>query len=245
LDSLLIALLDDSDSMNDGEWLPEAAEWRKVNTTYGRPPGELGKAANYSKKTRATLEAFNHFLQVMKYRRDTCDFYMAQFAGRTSEQRGSQIRHTGPLIYRVTHNFVNLFESQPLTADTYNPHGQGTAVYDAIMQAIEHATDKIANLPVEERPTQVTMVIQTDGADNQSMLRPYKVVGMMNELRQRRWNFVFLGTGAQAACTGRDDLEFTPGVDLIMYEVDDASGQFEKAAESVLESLITGTIGGI
>jgi len=181
---------------------------------------------------------------VMKYRRDTCDFYMAQFAGRVREQRGSQMVFTGPLIYRVTHNFVNLFESQPLTPDTYNPHGAGTAVYDAIMQAIQHATDKIANLPVDERPTRVTMVIQTDGSDNQSQLRLGKVTKMMDELRRKGWNFIFLGTGYRAEKTG-EYLGFTAGADLVMYENDNASGQFEKAAESVLESLITGTIGGI
>lgn len=204
--------------------------------------GTWSHRANYSAKARATMLAFNHFLQVMKYRRDTCDFYMMQFSGRDQQGVGRN-KHRGPLHYKITHEFVDLFTAMPLNYETYDPDGAGTAIYDAIMHAIADVEAKIDSLPVDERPTQVTMLIQTDGDDNSSILAPNAVIQKTDELRQKRWNFIFLGT------TGGDRmgerLGFKRGHDLLSYQNNDAAEAFEKAAESVLESLITGTIGGI
>lgn len=94
-------------------------------------------------------------------------------------------------------------ETPALTTETYNPHGW-TALYDAIGSTIQGLGLRLACLPEEERPSQVIIVVQTDGDENNSK---FYHLGKIKEMMEHQkaiysWDFVFLGVGPDAFSTG-------------------------------------------
>jgi hypothetical protein len=86
-------------------------------------------------------------------------------------------------------------------APTYvlNPGG-GTALYDAVGQTVTEVGEELAELPEDQRPAKVVVVIQTDGQENSS--REWTADGIKDLLTRQReqwaWQFVFLGADQDA-----------------------------------------------
>jgi Mg-chelatase subunit ChlD len=87
-----------------------------------------------------------------------------------------------------------LIENARLNQDLYQTSGS-TAMLDAVGTTITQTYQRIMSSPEYERPSQVIVVIITDGLENASHKYNYpeirKLISRMKE--EQKWNFVFLG----------------------------------------------------
>lgn len=82
-----------------------------------------------------------------------------------------------------------------------NPRG-GTALLDAIGVTMKNLKAKIKDMPEEEKPEQVVIVIVTDGEENSSHEFTYEKLAEKIEKRSKSgWKFVFLGANQDAIAT--------------------------------------------
>jgi len=86
---------------------------------------------------------------------------------------------------------------------TLKPRG-GTALLDSAVRSINDLGAKLANMQEEERPSNVIVVVQTDGAENSS--RTYSLEQLRTLITQQReqynWQFMFLGADIDAYAAG-------------------------------------------
>lgn len=79
------------------------------------------------------------------------------------------------------------------------PRG-GTALLDAMGQAITQTGERLAAIPEDERPGKVFFVVQTDGGENSS--RDWKLPFLIETIKHQemnyQWTFIFLGMGPEA-----------------------------------------------
>ena len=84
------------------------------------------------------------------------------------------------------------------------PRG-GTALYDALGTAINGFSKSIGDLPQHARPSKVTLVAVTDGAENSS--QEYDLATVRQLVRQKQehesWETVFLGANQDAVLSGQ------------------------------------------
>lgn len=93
---------------------------------------------------------------------------------------------------------------QDLTRAQYEARG-GTALYDAVANAVKRVGARLARTPEERRPGKVVVVIFTDGEENSSVEYDYRRGGA-ERLRQviehqktkYNWGFTFIGTNQDA-----------------------------------------------
>ena len=85
---------------------------------------------------------------------------------------------------------------------TIKPRGM-TALYDAIGSTISSFGELLSNLPEDERPERVLVVIATDGAENSSKEYSREQVAEMIKHQQEvySWKFVFIGANQDAVLT--------------------------------------------
>lgn len=90
-----------------------------------------------------------------------------------------------------------------LTRRNYTPAG-GTALYDAIGSTAASFDRRVPDLL--ETADRVLMVIQTDGAENSSMLYSGREIRKLIADKEAtgRWSFIFLGAGLSAFREGRN-----------------------------------------
>lgn len=102
--------------------------------------------------------------------------------------------------YVTVHDRVDISTVEPLTAEDYRVGG-GTALYDALGDAIKHITDVHKYIRPEDVPEKTIFVITTDGMENASRRYDYHRVKEMIERQKERhgWEFVFLGANIDAA----------------------------------------------
>lgn len=88
---------------------------------------------------------------------------------------------------------------------TLEPRGM-TALYDAIGLAIKSTGERLSQLPEEERPGVVSIVILTDGEENSSQEYNQATIRAMTEHQQKtyNWKFNFLGANQDAIMVGGD-----------------------------------------
>jgi len=79
------------------------------------------------------------------------------------------------------------------------PRG-GTALLDAIGVTISSVGKKLSNLPEEERPEKVLIIVQTDGLENASKeYRAYRIKEMIKEQETKyNWEFSFIGASLES-----------------------------------------------
>ncbi len=83
-------------------------------------------------------------------------------------------------------------EVRPL-GDDYSPAGM-TALYDAVGSAVTETRRHLESLPDEDRPSDVIVVILTDGMENASTRWNHRrVADLIGEAEDAGWQFVFLG----------------------------------------------------
>ncbi len=89
--------------------------------------------------------------------------------------------------------------AQYLTEENYRPGGS-TALLDAMGTVIDEVGKRLAEMPEEERPGRVLMVIQTDGFENAS--EKFKAEDISARIKHQsevyNWEFIFLGATEQA-----------------------------------------------
>jgi len=92
---------------------------------------------------------------------------------------------------------------EPLNKINYTPRG-GTALHDAICQAIDGEGRWLAGLSESQRPDKVVVVVVTDGFENSS--RTYTLEDVKSRVKTQettyKWQFVFLGANIDAFQTG-------------------------------------------
>lgn len=149
----------------------------------------LDKSGSMSSCLDATIEGLNSFLKEQKNEKGKVTVTFVMFNHR----------------YSVVHDFVSLDKVSFLNKENYRPDGW-TALLDAIGATIDTTGQALANLPEEERPSRVLVVIQTDGQENAS--REYlsssedksaRIREMIKHQSEKyNWDFVFLSAGEDA-----------------------------------------------
>ena len=85
------------------------------------------------------------------------------------------------------------------------PRG-GTALNDAIGRSVTDLGQRFSDLPEDERPNNVIVIVQTDGQENSSCVWTTESVRALitQQQDQYNWSFVFLGMGPDTWSTGID-----------------------------------------
>ena len=107
-------------------------------------------------------------------------------------------------VTRVLHDRVDVESVSPLGENDYRPGGC-TALLDAVGGAIDHV-DKVSRyMPEGHKPGHVLFAIATDGMENASHKYSYpQVKRLIEEHREKGWEFVFLGANIDVAQTAED-----------------------------------------
>lgn len=102
----------------------------------------------------------------------------------------------------VLHNRRNIEKVEPLTNKDYRVGG-GTALLDAMGDAIQHMVKVQKLLAEDERASNVVFVIITDGEENSSSKYTKRDIKkmIMSEQEKYGWEFIFLGANIDAIDT--------------------------------------------
>lgn len=134
-----------------------------------------------------TIGSLNNFIEEQKKLPGEAVFTLMKFADKPS------------FIYEA----VNLQEVTPVTDKQYAVGGS-TALLDAMGKIIHETGAKLAAMNEEDRPSNIIIVIMTDGYENMS--REYKHEQIMNMVTHQQekysWNFIFLGAQLDAVAQG-------------------------------------------
>ncbi|MCL1693978.1 MAG: hypothetical protein M3096_09855 [Actinomycetia bacterium] len=128
-----------------------------------------------------------------------------------NEYLQEQVAHGGPTWWTLT-TFANHpttrfavipgAEVRPL-GDDYSPHGM-TALLDAVGRSVVKTQAYLETLG-DDRPSDVIMVILTDGMENASQRwTARQVFDLITEAEESGWQFVFLGANQDSWSVARD-----------------------------------------
>ena len=132
-----------------------------------------------------TISGFNEFLMGQVQSEVQTDISLYTFSYDTSREFAS----------------VPAQEFPPLNTETYVPNG-GTALYDAIGQAMTDINRELSMNPEGQRPS-VQFVILTDGEENSSCKYTGEVIkNMISRAEEAGWTFMFLGANIDAFAAG-------------------------------------------
>jgi len=101
--------------------------------------------------------------------------------------------------YEIPYSGKKLADVPPLTDKTYVPAGT-TALLDAVGRTIDDLGKRLDGAPESDRPTQVIVVVLTDGLENASHDYRNDRIKAMIEHQQSKysWKFLFLGANQDA-----------------------------------------------
>ncbi len=104
---------------------------------------------------------------------------------------------------QVIYDRVSVSKIEPMTDAQYQAYG-GTALLDAVGEAIHHIANVHKYAREEDRPAKTIFIITTDGMENSSCIYSYEKVKTMIELEKSKygWEFIFLGANIDAVSTG-------------------------------------------
>jgi Mg-chelatase subunit ChlD len=134
-------------------------------------------------------------------RDDTIGGFNAFLAG----QRASAGKATITLVqfdsqdpYEVVYAFRDVADAPELTRKTYVPRAS-TPLLDAMGRGMADLDGRLAALDTADRPEHTIFVVVTDGQENASReVSRDQVVRMVEERKQRGWQFVFLSADLDA-----------------------------------------------
>lgn len=100
---------------------------------------------------------------------------------------------------RVIHDRTNIQKIEPMTDTDYRPGG-GTALLDAVGDAIHHIGNVHRYAREEDRPGKTLFIITTDGMENSSRRYTYKEIKHKIDRQKEKygWEFLFLGANIDA-----------------------------------------------
>lgn len=138
--------------------------------------------------------AVNNFIREQQKVDEPCSLLLVDF----DAPGAAALVHdkTGGLWYRTVYD--GPVQDAPVYA--LEPRGS-TALYDAMVRAIDETGARLRDLPEGERPSHVFFVIQTDGGENAS--RTYRQIDqVIDKIKHQEskysWQFIFLGAGSEA-----------------------------------------------
>jgi hypothetical protein len=133
-----------------------------------------------------TIGGFNTFIDEQKKQPGKALLTLAQF----------------DTIYEIVHDGKAIKDVPLLTNETFVPRG-GTALLDAIGNTINRTGKRLSDMPENERPGKVIVVILTDGEENSSReFTSSKISDLITLQRDTyKWEFVFLGANQDAIMT--------------------------------------------
>lgn len=128
-----------------------------------------------------TIGGFNAFLEAQKKESGEATLTLVQFDSQEP--------------YEVIYDFKAVKDIPELTRERYVPRG-GTPLLDALGRGINDLEKKISDIPEDERPSKIVMVIVTDGQENSSLeFKREQIVKMIKEHKEKdNWQFVFLSS---------------------------------------------------
>jgi uncharacterized protein YegL len=124
------------------------------------------------------------------------------------EEQAQVPKRTSVSLYQFDTEHDTVLDFQPLTAGVLGewkliPRG-GTALLDAVGAAVVRTGEKLASMAEEQRPSEVVIMIVTDGHENSS--REYQLPEIKEMITRQRedydWVFMFLGADQDAFETG-------------------------------------------
>ncbi len=149
----------------------------------------IDKSGSMSGLEADTIGGFNSMLQKQRQEEGVCHISTILFSNYS----------------QVLHNRRNIEKVEPLTRKDYVAGG-GTALLDALGDAIQH-TIKVQELAAEdEKASNVVFVIITDGDENASTKYTKRDIKKMisHEQEEYGWEFIFLGANIDAIDTADD-----------------------------------------
>jgi uncharacterized protein YegL len=150
----------------------------------------LDKSGSMKAVRDDTIGGFNTFLEEQKKVPGTATLTLVQFSDKC---------HT-------TYMDVSLAHVAPLTRENYKVSGW-TSLNDALAKTIDEVGQKLMATPEKERPSKVTVLVITDGAENTSVefggfMGLVKVKEKIKHQTEKyNWSFVFLGANVDAFST--------------------------------------------
>jgi hypothetical protein len=101
---------------------------------------------------------------------------------------------------RCVHSLASL---ETVSGYVIEPRG-GTAMHDAAGDAVSAEGEKLAAMPEDERPDDVTVIIASDGLENRSQRRTGpEVKGMLDRQQEAYgWRVIYMGTNQDAFAEG-------------------------------------------
>jgi hypothetical protein len=130
-----------------------------------------------------TIGGFNTFLAEQKKQPGYATLTLAQF----------------DTIYEIVHDGKPIAKVPELDNETFVPRGM-TALLDAIGNTINRTGKRLSDMPEDQRPAKVIVVILTDGFENASKEFTTQKIGEMIALQRDtyKWEFVFIGANQDA-----------------------------------------------
>jgi hypothetical protein len=147
----------------------------------------LDRSGSMSTVKSDTIGGFNTFLEEQKKAPGNGTFTLVQFDDQ----------------YQVDYLRVPLADVKPLDDSTYVPRGW-TALLDAIGKTVNTLGETYAAMTEDERPENVVLVIQTDGAENHSReFKTDQIKAMLErQAKDYNWQIIYLGANQDAFAVG-------------------------------------------
>ncbi|WP_440764412.1 vWA domain-containing protein [Natronorubrum sp. DTA7] len=152
-------------------------------------------------------------------------------------------------LYDFNTTVERVYEGEPIEAapkldDNYTPSGR-TALHDAIATAINETTDYLATMAESDRPSNVIVVVLTDGKENASETPEDTVRDLVEDRRESHdWEFLFVGANQDAALTA-SSMGMDPDRSLDMdHSGDGARDAYQSTSERISRARREGSTGG-
>jgi hypothetical protein len=152
-----------------------------------------------------TIGGFNAFLNAQKAEPGLATLTLVQFDSQDP--------------YEIVYQFKPMAEVPELTRETFVPRAS-TPLLDALGRGINDLEKNIADMPEEDRPSRIVMVIITDGQENSSReFRKDQIEKMIREKQEKSaWQFVFLS--ADLAAIGDALATGMPAASVLAHDKD-------------------------
>lgn len=124
-------------------------------------------------------------------------------------------------------------DAPKLDDDRYTPGGR-TALHDALYRAMEETAARLEARPAADRPTNVIVVVLTDGKENASETAQDRVREQVRLRRtEQEWEFLFIRANQDVALTAEQmGMDADRSLDMA-HSGEGAQAAYESASEQV------------
>jgi uncharacterized protein YegL len=148
----------------------------------------LGRSGSMGGKEGDVIGGFNNFLKEQKEVEGKANMTTVLFDDK----------------YELLYEDKDLQEVKDLGEKEYFVRGM-TSLYDAMGKTITTLKGKIDKMDEKERPDKVIVATITDGLENNSKeFSNQNVKALIEELKEKNWEFMFLGSDLRAVSDARD-----------------------------------------